>query len=133
MLCQSCRNAEVSEDETICPNCEKDPRGPVKAKITADHVRCLNELDEAGDIAGLRDFAFEHANNPIVSKEANRRADALYEKQNPFTYPCPACDHSTRERRAFIRHLTDQHAFLPARAEDEAATVKQGSVSIGDA
>jgi hypothetical protein len=57
MSCQNCYNADVPEGETICPNCQGDPKGPVKARMTIDQKHDLEELKVASDIAGLRDYA----------------------------------------------------------------------------
>jgi hypothetical protein len=94
--------------------------------MTIDQKHDLEELKVASDIAGLRDYARRFANNPVVSGEANRLADALENQQNPFTYSCPACSNfSTRDRKKFIGHLTDEHTFLRANAEGEADTFEQ--------
>jgi hypothetical protein len=129
MLCQSCRNADVSEDEGTCPSCGLDPRGPVKARMTVDHKSRIDDLDAAEDLAGLREMAGRFlTSNPAVSMEAKRRADALYEKQNPFTYSCPACKppFSTRERKRYTAHLVDEHAYDPTIAEREASKCESG-------
>jgi hypothetical protein len=129
VLCRICHIADVTDGEEICPNCGENPRGQVKARMTIDQKRRLEELTAEGDIAGLRDYARTFANNPAVSKEANRLADAVYEQQNPFTYSCSACNFSTRERKKIIEHLTDEHTFLRANAEGEADTCESKQTS----
>jgi ferredoxin-like protein FixX len=57
----------------------------------------IEELESKGDWQGLRDYA---------------KADALYAKENPCTYSCPACIFSSREKRIFTTQLAGVYCGL---------------------
>lgn len=73
MQYRTCFNADVPDDAAICSNCGQDPRGTISGRMTTDHHRRLDELEENDDVAGLRDYARNFATNRAVSVEATRR------------------------------------------------------------
>lgn len=90
-------------------------------RILPDKQRLINELSEKGDVAGLLKMSSEYeTRNPAIAEETKRRADKLYEKQNPNKFACTACEFSSRERQKFTTHLEDEHSFQKERAEREA-------------
>lgn len=87
--------------------------------IQREHAMRIEELERKSDWQGLRDYA-KLTNNKVAAELANAKADALYAKENPYTYSCPACTFSSRERRIFAMHLEDEHGFRGNRAQSEA-------------
>jgi uncharacterized C2H2 Zn-finger protein len=111
-----------------CPLCKQPfnlksqssdcPHSPFP-RMQPEQAMKIAELEGMGDWRGLRDYA-SLTNNKVAAETANAKADRLYEQENPYSYLCPACSFSTRERPMFISHLGDAHKYERDRAEREA-------------
>jgi len=57
--------------------------------------------------------------NSAVAAAARRRAEQMYEKQNPHKYTCHGCKFTSREREDFTFHLERTHKYQTEKAVAE--------------